>query len=266
MPPPTSTAADDHDNDHQDEDDDDEDIHNLPTFTAEDERRELSNLTPEDILQLRRDMLGLTNHLGGIGLASSPPPAAAALGAALGASPSPSLSQAAAAAASSAASPAVGGGLGAALSMAAAADTTTTGSTAGSSREGMDSLLRRGERQIRAEADMQNLQTELDAIPPGPDKVAYLLAIGPDKPCHAEATGRTVQGRNRHLAYLEGCNFDAKAAARKIVQYWTERLELFGPAKAFERMSLRGVSCLLHVVCTCIAFGIYMAEVKLGGN
>ena len=106
----------------------------------------------------------------------------------------------------------------------------------------MDSLLRRHERHIRAEADLHNLQTELAALPPGPNKVAYLLAIAPERPCHAEATGRSAQGRNRHMAYLEGCNFDARAAAHKIVQYWTERLELFGPARAFERMSLHGVS------------------------
>ena len=216
LPPPTTTTA----------DDEHDDIHNLPTFTAEDERRELSNLTPEDILQLRRDMLGLTNHLGGMGLASS-----------AGASSSSTAGGSGAMAASSA-SPAMGG-LGAALSMAAGTATTNTNSPTG--REGMDSLLRRRERQIRAEADLQNLQSELDAIPTG-EKVAYLLAIGPDKPCHAEATGRNAQGRNRHMAYLEVCNFDARAAARKIVQYWTERLELFGPAKAFERMSLHGVS------------------------
>ena len=107
----------------------------------------------------------------------------------------------------------------------------------------MDTLLRRRERHIRAEADLHNLQTELDAIPTG-EKVAYLLAIGPDRPCRAEATGRSAQGRNRHMAYLEGCNFDARAAARKIVQYWAERLELFGPTKAFERMSLHGVSTI----------------------
>ena len=113
----------------------------------------------------------------------------------------------------------------------------------------MDSLLLRHRRQVRADTDLRNLQRELDALPPE-DKGAYLAAVDPasDRPCRAEAEGRDGRGRNRHLAYLEGCNFDARAAARKVAQYWTERLELFGPARAFEPMSLRGVSSRVRCI------------------
>ena len=114
-------------------------------------------------------------------------------------------------------------------------------SPAAAAAENISTLLRRHERHVRAEADLTNLRAELDAIPTG-EKLAYLLAVSPERPCHAEATGRNAQGRNRHLAYLEACNYDAAKAARKIALYWTERLELFGPTRAFLRMNLHGVS------------------------
>jgi len=200
-----------------------------PYFTAEDERREISSLTVEDMLALRSDMLGLTANMGGMGFAST--------------STSPALQ-----ASSTLPAAAVPASLPAAASPAAAA---AAGDIA--------TLLRRHERHVRAEADLANLRHELDALPTG-EKVAYLLAVSPERPCCAEATGRNAQGRNRHLAYLEACNYDAAKAARKIAQYWTERLELFGPARAFLRMNLHGVS---EVWCSCVWLWLESVEHRL---
>lgn len=132
------------------------DIHQLPTFTVEDEHREISSLTPHEILSVESDLIGTSSH--------------------------------------------------------------------------NTDLIKIRRLSGRDHVDLNLLQQALDRIPPA-DKGSYLHACSTPT-CRDEALGRNAMGRNRHMAFMERYGFDATVAARKIVQYWEERLGLFGMQRA----------------------------------
>jgi len=74
------------------------------------------------------------------------------------------------------------------------------------------------------------LQEELDAISVD-DKGAYLQAL--------EECPAVVERETSPLLFLRSTKFNAKLAARRLVEYWKWRLTIFGPEKAFLPMTLQ---------------------------
>mmetsp|Transcript_18583 Transcript_18583/g.28697 ORF Transcript_18583/g.28697 Transcript_18583/m.28697 type:complete len:326 (+) Transcript_18583:85-1062(+) len=74
------------------------------------------------------------------------------------------------------------------------------------------------------------LQDELDCIS-GEEKTAYLQAL--------EECPAVVQRETSPLLFLRSTKFNAKLAARRLVEYWKWRLTIFGPEKAFLPMTLQ---------------------------
>ena len=172
-------------------------IYSLPKFTVEDELLERSTLTPNEIVTVESDLMGLTSSMCSMNVGAS-------------------------------------------------------GSAQNLQQHNVRPRRQRGRMRSDSieeeEHQLHRLQIELDRFP-SPEKVAYIKACSVpftlptgEQSCRAEALGINQMGRRRHWAYLESCDFDAVTAARRIVHYWEERLEVFGSDRAFLSMTLHGVS------------------------
>lgn len=84
---------------------------------------------------------------------------------------------------------------------------------------------------IMMTAGIQMVHQAIEALDE-PDKVAYLEAL--------EHVPALVQRESSVPAFLRATKFNAWAAARRVVDYWSTRKLLFGPNRAFLPMTLDG--------------------------
>ena len=74
------------------------------------------------------------------------------------------------------------------------------------------------------------------AVVPKQDAEAYLQAW------HANAA--LVRTETDPLQFVRACHYDLWAGAKRLCRYWTERLRLFGPERAFLPLCLTGTGAL----------------------
>lgn len=83
---------------------------------------------------------------------------------------------------------------------------------------------------------LRQLDRELRSIPDG-EKASYLRAIECQCP---DVLITHPSGRSRFVAMLKNCGNDDRVAAKRIVEYWEERLRTFGDDRCYLPMALHG--------------------------
>ena len=96
---------------------------------------------------------------------------------------------------------------------------------------------------------LEPLQEALYAIPAA-DKRSYDVAV--------QRCPRLIEWESPPERYLRFDNYDAKAAALRLVDYWQARLELYGPERAYMPLTLSGTGALNEEDLAVLKTGIYM--------